>query len=968
MALEQNITDNLDQLIAILPPAIAAALRQLDDLDTLVEVVLDLGRVPEARFPDGGVDLGSEPVSQPDLEYVVERIGQFSGDNRAGIERTLHRISCIRNRTGAIVGLTCRVGRSVIGTIDLMRDLVESGRSILILGRPGVGKCVVGDTWIFTEQGMRSIAEFAPQGAEPESFHPLSVAVATPDGVERTSHVYVDGVRPTRRITTRMGYRLEGTTNHPVLVLEPGGDLVFKPLGKLGNGDFVALQRGQNLFGSTTTLPPFEFVARTNAREDVRTPDTLTPELARYLGYLVAEGTTTERYFTCFCQENQDVASDVSDLVETLFGLTLQPQVRHAGWNRRDYRIPTRKHRAFLAHLGIDYVRAAGKRIPDCVLRAPKPLVAEFLRGFFEGEASISRQSGVELASASAVMAHQIHVILLNFGIISHLRVRRNQQYQRDYYYLNIRGHNVTLFEREIGFVSSVKRQLLASISGDRRNPNLDVIPHLEASLLALRTQIASKQPEGRVLVGPRGALPTLPAARGLARPMLSKYTRTLQSPSYATLDRILAETEDLLESPIRQHLVALQGLGFYYDPVVSIAEGSAPVFDFTVPGSHSFCGNGLVNHNTTKLRELARVLSTDLKKRVIVIDTSNEIAGDGDIPHPAIGRARRMQVPAPALQHAVMIEAVENHMPEAIVIDEIGTEQEALAARTIAERGVQLIGTAHGNSIENLLMNPTLSDLIGGIHTVTLSDEEARRRGTQKSILERKAPPTFDIAVEMQDRDRLAIHQDVADVVDQMLRGYVPNPEIRQLSAAGAVQVIPPTLEDLSQRGTALTGEVGATIRLYPYAVSRSQLERVIRSMRLPVEITRNLSDADALLILKAYVKSATRLMQDAEARQIPTYVVKANTIAQIQKTLREVMHLDVQMISTEEDEALKEAREAIDRALMSGKTVELRPRNSHLRRLQHELAERHQLISQSMGEEPNRRVLIYPADVLEE
>src|ERR671933_588456 len=168
----------------------------------------------------------------------------------------------------------------------------------------------------------------------------------------------------------------------------------------------------------------------------------------------------------------------------------------------------------------------------------------------------------------------------------------------------------------------------------------------------------------------------------------------------------------------------------------------------------------------TTKCREVARVLSTEFGKRVIVVDTSNEIAGDGDIPHPGIGRARRMQVPAPELQHAVMIEAVENHMPEVIVIDEIGTEQEALAARTIAERGVQLVGTAHGNTLENLLMNPTLSDLIGGIQTVTLSDEEAKRRGTQKSVLERKAPPTFEVVVEIQERQREAVHRNVADTV----------------------------------------------------------------------------------------------------------------------------------------------------------------------------------------------------------
>ena len=190
----------------------------------------------------------------------------------------------------------------------------------------------------------------------------------------------------------------------------------------------------------------------------------------------------------------------------------------------------------------------------------------------------------------------------------------------------------------------------------------------------------------------------------------------------------------------------------------------------------------------TTMLREAARILAD--KKRVVIVDTSNEIGGDGDVPHPAVGRARRMQVREPSLQHEVMIEAVENHNPEVIVIDEIGRELEAQAARTIAERGVQLIGTAHGNSLENLMLNPTLADLIGGIESVTLSDEEARRRGTQKTVLERRAPPTFDVLIEIQERERLAVHHDVALAVDTFLRGRARAPELRYRDESGEVQV----------------------------------------------------------------------------------------------------------------------------------------------------------------------------------
>src|SRR5690606_20421638 len=332
MTTRREIVDNLEQLLDVLPPAIRQALTGMDNLSELLEIVLDLGRRPEARFPDGFVYLSEEPVSKEDIDYVVQRVGEFGDDNRAGIERTLHRISAIRNRKGHIIGLTCRIGRAVFGTIDIIRDVIEAGQSILLLGRPGVGK--------------------------------------------------------------------------------------------------------------------------------------------------------------------------------------------------------------------------------------------------------------------------------------------------------------------------------------------------------------------------------------------------------------------------------------------------------------------------TTVLRETARVLADELNKRVVIVDTANEIAGDGDVPHPAIGPARRLQAPNPRQQAKVMIEAVENHVPEVIVIDEISTEEEALAARTIAERGVQLVATAHGNTLENLALNPSLSDLIGGIQVVTLGDEEARKRGTQKTVLERKAPPTFPIVIELQDRDRLAVHRDVATTVDLWLRGMTPRPEIRSRTQSGEIHI----------------------------------------------------------------------------------------------------------------------------------------------------------------------------------
>jgi stage III sporulation protein SpoIIIAA len=533
----------------------------------------------------------------------------------------------------------------------------------------------------------------------------------------------------------------------------------------------------------------------------------------------------------------------------------------------------------------------------------------------------------------------------------------------------------------------------------------------------------------------------------------------------------------------------------------------------------------------TTMLREAARVLADDFGKRVVVVDTSNEIAGDGDIAHPAIGKARRMQVRTPSMQHEVMIEAVENHMPQVIVIDEIGTELEAAAARTIAERGVQLIGTAHGNNLDNLMLNPTLSDLIGGIQSVTLGDEEARRRRTQKSVLERKAPPTFDVIVEIQDRERVAVHSDVAETVDALLRGDAVAPELRwrdeegvhrsqgrprpspreQLGAerfAGLVGGTPWRMEpgwrgdgsartaagfreterggfrpgyrpgasggwrqtrggpgrestarapsssggpvvmpgerfsarsgdapfvagDIADRGplergatpTAIetrarearelerqkawrdqasralqsfkaeegTGPVNAdnlegeaepeaplgvqegergetllvpggsplpTLRVLPQGISRKRLEQAVRDLGLPVVIARDVDEADVVMTLRNEYKQKTPLLREAEERAMPIYVLKSNTIPQMQSSLTSIFSLEIDP----REAALRETEDAIEVVLTSSEAVELSPQNAYIRRLQHQMAERANLVSRSRGREPFRRVRLYP------
>lgn len=406
----------------------------------------------------------------------------------------------------------------------------------------------------------------------------------------------------------------------------------------------------------------------------------------------------------------------------------------------------------------------------------------------------------------------------------------------------------------------------------------------------------------------------------------------------------------------------------------------------------------------TTLLREAARILAD--KKRVVIVDTSNEIGGDGDVPHPAIGRARRMQVATPSLQHEVMIEAVENHNPEVIVIDEIGRELEAIAARTIAERGVQLIGTAHGNTIDNLLLNPTLSDLVGGIESVTLSDEEARRRGTQKTVLERRAPPTFDVLIEIQTRNRMVVHPDVAAAVDAMLRGRANVPEIRTRTETGEIKrekastpspgagrdpqgfrrgsasaenngareekksrgeyVSPaypsePILETRTPVAQGGSGSKMEAARVYPYGVARNRLEQAAKRLRVPVILVRDPGEADVFVTLRSYYRKRQRTIVDAENRGMPIYVLRANTVKQMERFLGEYFNLSQIEARSDDEQLLQYTQQAIAAVLNGERWVELPPANSHIRRRQHQMAREAQLTSHSYGKEPYRRVRIF-------
>lgn len=368
----------------------------------------------------------------------------------------------------------------------------------------------------------------------------------------------------------------------------------------------------------------------------------------------------------------------------------------------------------------------------------------------------------------------------------------------------------------------------------------------------------------------------------------------------------------------------------------------------------------------TTMLREVARVLADDSHKRVIVVDTSNEIAGDGDIPHPGIGHSRRMQVTTPAEQHAVMIEAVENHMPEVIVIDEIGTELEAQAARTIAERGVQLVGTAHGNTLENLLLNPTLSDLVGGIQSVTLGDEEAKRRGTQKTVLERRAPPTFHIVVEIQERDRVAVHSDVAQSVDALLRDQLSETEERWLNENGEVQ----QHNVNTSKATPENGEFRPAIigngkkhKVYLFGVNRGRLEQMVADTGAGVEVVDRLNEADIFVTSKQHYRRKPQTVREAEGLSIPIFVLRSNTPMQLMQFINTIQQggEKKQKNGNNLTSALSEAQAASEQIIGGLESIELNPQSAYIRRLQHLIAQRNGLSSTSSGHEPKRKVRIY-------
>ena len=428
----------------------------------------------------------------------------------------------------------------------------------------------------------------------------------------------------------------------------------------------------------------------------------------------------------------------------------------------------------------------------------------------------------------------------------------------------------------------------------------------------------------------------------------------------------------------------------------------------------------------TTAIREIARVLSDGMKKRVIIIDTSNEIAGDGDLPHPSIGKARRMQVSNHKNQDEVMIEAVENHMPEIIIIDEIGTELEAVAARTIAERGVQLVGTAHGNTLENLIKNPTITDLIGGIQYVTLGDEEAKRRGSSKSILERKAPPTFDAAIEIHEPNVWVIHDNIQQSVDFILQGQNFITQRRELiKNENGFNIVDckifyntkesETLQtssskfpgsDKKQKNNYLLNRVSNEDKtktkkiaknnpdiknnreqeftfLYVYGINNQDLKSLIKTLKLPIIITKEIQYADAILALANLVKNNRKLKQISHSKKITIHTIQSNSLLQIAKALRILAKKTPNLISKENKidkqingiisreflTPLEETRLAIEEIVIAKSiAIDLLPRPAAIRKKQHELIYHYQLVGVTVGKDDNKRLRIFPNNLNDE
>ncbi|NQU77883.1 AAA family ATPase, partial [Candidatus Falkowbacteria bacterium] len=602
--------------------------KKIDDASFQIEVAeregqldkaaeLKYGQIPELKKQLSATDkklqalqkknpVLNEEVTEEDIAQVVSRWTGIPVTRLIEAEvKKLGKMDEIMNKRvigqeEAITAVSNAIRRGRAGIADEEQPMGV----FLFLGPTGVGKCVTPDTILFTHKGILPIEKFIPKDLKEDKIDPLRVKLYGRNGVEFTSQVYNGGVKPTLQVKTLLGYEIEGTLVHPILTLNQNGEMVFKKLQHFSRGDYVVIQRNQQYFGDNKEIKfNFERNNRDYCSQHIKIPKILTEKLARFLGYLVGEGCTTNKRTTKFSNTDKFIIEDVNDILKCVFGLRL---IHYKCDKPQDFWIHGVWFRQFLEKIGINYGKSDSKEIPEIILRAPKEYVVEYLKGYFEAEGSpMPSNHRVEVSTASEKMAKQIHILLLNFGIVSNFRKIFNKKIKKSYYRIEIFGENIDIFAKEIGFLSKEKMGRLQALLNKKRNPNIDTIPFLKEKLIELKECYF----EGGYSY--RGA--------SHAHCLQNWYPKNI---SYGTLESVLEEHKVVETTPQFRILENILKQHYLYLPIVEIVPGKSQVYDFVVPRTHSFFGNGFINHNTETARVLADFLF-NTEKALVRVDMS---------------------------------------------------------------------------------------------------------------------------------------------------------------------------------------------------------------------------------------------------------------------------------------------------------------------------------------------------------
>ncbi len=452
-------------------------------------------------------------------------------------------------------------------------DAVRRFDIVFGIGPAGTGKCIAGSSLVLTSQGLLPISTLAT-GTTTGNYTPVDFSIAGIEGTERASHFYDGGVSRTRRITTRLGFEIEVTPEHPLLQLQPDGTTAWQRAKILQPRDFVAIQRGQAMFGQDTAI---QFTYQPNGHRDHAKPiavDTLDEDLGYLLGLLTGDGCLTFLNRVILSSADEEILAFFSRMAER-FGLHV---FKNGAGRPYDRIIASAQLYQLLLHLGMTNGRAATKRVPLAVLRAPRAIVVAYLQGLFDTDGTVDRRYGYPVfCSVSKELVDQVQVLLLNFGILSSKRLKWStyQGERRRSYTLEITGAEADRFYSEIGFRLPRKQQLQQT---KPRNTNVDVVPYVNGCIQA--------------------AVGGVVLSRAVHK-RLDDYKAGRRWPGYEKLGEILSLLPDTAPHPARAQRAALHAHHFFWAEITAIEEGEAHVYDLTVPGTHSFCANGFVNHNT---------------------------------------------------------------------------------------------------------------------------------------------------------------------------------------------------------------------------------------------------------------------------------------------------------------------------------------------------------------------------------